>query len=302
MQVETRWLKPQSGRRAQQDPALLRWSLIAAAIGTIAVLVIVPVANIFARAFRDGLGAYWGYLTKDPDTHHAILLTLLVAPTAVAANVLFGVAAAWAITRFRFPGRTILTTMIDLPFAISPVVVGLSFMLLFGRQGYFGPWLKDHGIQIVFAWPGIVLATAFVTVPFVARELLPVMEAIGSDEEVAAVSLGASGWQMFWRITVPNIKWGLLYGVILCSARAVGEFGAVSVVSGRIAGQTDTIPLHIEKLFNSNNSKAETAAFALASVLTLLALVTLGLKVILERKTGQEIESAISAKTDQVAE
>lgn len=299
MQVEKHWLRPQSGKRAQQDPAILRWGLIAAAVGVIGVLIIAPVANIFAQAFRDGAGAYWDYLTKDPDTHHAIMLTLLVAPTAVAANVVFGVAAAWAITRFRFPGRTVLTTMIDLPFAISPVVVGLTFMLLFGRQGYFGPWLQAHGTKIVFAWPGIVLATMFVTLPFVARELIPVMEAIGADEETAAVSLGANGWQMFWRITVPNIKWGLLYGVILCSARAIGEFGAVHVVSGHIAGQTDTVPLRIEKLFQAYPN---TGAYALASVLTLLALITLGLKVILERKTGQEIESAVAAKTDQVAE
>jgi sulfate transport system permease protein len=227
-----------------------------------------------------------------------VLLTLCVAPIAVVANVLFGVAAAWAITRFRFPGRTLLTTTIDLPFAVSPVVVGLAFMLLFGRQGYFGPWLSAHDIKIVFAWPGIVLATAFVTVPFVARELIPVMEAIGADEETAAVSLGASGWQMFWRVTVPNIKWGLLYGVILCSARAVGEFGAVHVVSGHIAGQTDTVPLRIEKLFQAYPN---TGSYALASLLTLLALVTLALKIFLERKTQQEIESATAGDADQVS-
>src|SRR5262245_66385456 len=222
MQVETQWLRPhRAGHRMQQEPALLRWGLIAAAIAVITILIIVPVVNVFAQAFAGGWQAYWQYLTADPDTKHAILLTLFVAPIAVAGNVLFGVAAAWAITRFKFPGRTILTTVIDLPFAISPVVVGLTFMLLFGRQGYFGPWLQEHGIKIVFAWPGIVLATAFVTVPFVARELIPVMQAIGSDEETAAISLGASGWQMFWRVTVPNVKWGLLYGVILCSARAI---------------------------------------------------------------------------------
>jgi sulfate transport system permease protein len=300
MQVETQWLKPRTpGRRAQQEPALLRWGLIAAAIAVITVLIIVPVVNVFAQAFAGGWRAYWSYLTEDADTQHAIMLTLFVAPIAVAGNVLFGVAAAWAITRFRFPGRTILTTMIDLPFAISPVVVGLTFMLLFGRQGYFGPWLMDHGIKIVFAWPGIVLATMFVTVPFVARELIPVMEAIGSDEETAAVSLGASGWQMFWRVTVPNIKWGLLYGVILCSARAIGEFGAVRVVSGGVGGQTDTVPLRIAKLFEAYPN---TGSYALASVLTLLALVTLVLKVLLERKTRQEIEEATAGETDQVTE
>jgi sulfate transport system permease protein len=299
MQVETPRSRPQTSHRtAQQEPALLRWALIGAATLAISILVIVPVANVFAQAFSEGAGAYWKYLTADPDTHHAILLTLFVAPTAVVANVVFGVAAAWAITRFRFPGRTILTTMIDLPFAISPVVVGLTFMLLFGRQGYFGPWLSAHAIKIVFAWPGIILATAFVTVPFVARELIPVMEAIGADEETAAVSLGASGWQMFWRVTLPNIKWGLLYGVILCSARAIGEFGAVHVVSGHIAGQTDTVPLRIEKLFQAYPN---TGSYALASLLTFLALVTLALKIFLERKTQQEIESATWADGEQVS-
>jgi sulfate transport system permease protein len=299
MQVETQWLKPHTaGRRGQQEPALLRWTLIALAVAVITVLIVIPVANVFAQALAGGAKAYWRYLTANADTHHAIMLTLFVAPIAVAGNVVFGVAAAWAITRFRFPGRTFLTTLIDLPFAVSPVVVGLAFMLLFGRQGYLGPWLQEHAIKIVFAWPGIVLATAFVTVPFVARELIPVMEAIGSDEETAAVSLGASGWQMFWRVTVPNVKWGLLYGVILCSARAIGEFGAVHVVSGHIGGQTDTVPLRIEKLFQAYPN---TGSYALASLLTFLALITLALKVFLERKTRQEIESATAATTDQVS-
>lgn len=300
MQVETHWLRPQDPqRRAQQDPALLRWGLIGAAVAAIVLLVVIPVANVFVQAFGDGLGAYWRYLTGDPDTRHAIMLTLIVAPVAVAANVLFGVAAAWAITRFHFRGRTLLTTLIDLPFAVSPVVVGLTFMLLFGQQGYFGPWLREHGAKIVFAWPGIVLATAFVTVPFVARELVPVMEAIGSDEEIAAVSLGASGWQMFWQVTVPNVKWGLLYGVILCNARAVGEFGAVYVVSGHIAGQTDTIPLRIEKLFQAYPN---TGSYAVASMLTFLALVTLVVKAVLERKTRQEIESVVAMETEEELE
>jgi sulfate transport system permease protein len=300
MRSETRWLKPYNPQRnAQEDPLILRWGLIAAAVSVVAVLVIVPAVNVFVHAFGAGIGGYWRNLAGDPDTRHAIMLTLTVAPLAVTANVVFGVAAAWAITRFQFPGRTLLTTLIDLPFAVSPVVVGLAFMLLFGRQGYFGPWLKEHGVQIVFAWPGIVLATMFVTVPFVARELIPVMQAIGSDEETAALSLGASGWQMFWRVTVPNIKWGLLYGIILCNARAMGEYGAVYVVSGHIAGQTDTMPLRVEKLFQEYNTPG---SFAVASVLTFLALVTLAIKVVLERKTRDEIASAGAMKTEQVSE
>ncbi len=294
MQVESQWLKPQQpGRRTQQDPAFLRWSLIAAALAVIAVLVIIPVISIFAQAFGKGWNVYWRSLTSDPDTWHAIKLTAFVAPIAVLANVTFGIAASWAITRFRFPGRTLLTTLIDLPFAVSPVVAGLMITLLFGRRGYFGPWLLDHGIQILFSWPAIILATTFVTFPFVARELIPVMDALGSDEETAAVSLGASGWQMFWRVTVPNIKWGLLYGVILCSARAIGEFGAVYVVSGHIAGQTDTVPIRIEKLYQEYNNAA---AFAVASLLTLLALVTLGIKVVLEGKTRQELADAAAVQ------
>jgi len=208
-----------------------------------------------------------------------------VAPLAVAANLIFGVAAAWVVARFRFPGRTLLISLIDLPFSVSPVVAGLVFVLLFGLQGYFGPWLREHNIKIIFATPGLVLATAFVTLPFVARELIPVMEAVGAEEEMAALSLGASGWQMFWKVTVPNIKWGLLYGVILCNARAMGEFGAVYVVSGHIAGRTDTIPLRVEKLFQEYNTPG---SFAVASVLTLLALVTLVLKVGLERKVAHQ--------------
>jgi sulfate transport system permease protein len=250
------------------------------------------------QALEKGLGGYWRNLTGDPDTRHAIMLTLFVAPVAVVANILFGVAAAWAITRFHFPGRTLLTTLIDLPFAVSPVVAGLMFVLLFGQTGYFGQWLQAHGIKIIFAWPGLVLATTFVTIPFVARELIPVMQAIGSDEETAAVSLGASGWQMFWRVTVPNIKWGLLYGVILCNARAMGEFGAVYVVSGHIAGETDTMPLRVEKL---NQEYSNSGSFAVASVLTFLALVTLAIKVVLERKTRQGIESAAATDTEQVS-
>ncbi|HEV3081082.1 MAG TPA: sulfate ABC transporter permease subunit CysW [Gemmataceae bacterium] len=272
--------------RVTQDPLYVRCILIAVAVGIITLFVIIPLLNVFWNAFAGGAGAYWAMLVDDPDTRHAILLTLTVAPVAVLVNVVFGVAAAWTIARFRFPGRTLLVTLIDVPFSVSPVVAGLIFVLLFGLQGYFGPWLREHGYRIIFATPGLILVTCFVTLPFVARELIPVMEALGAEEEVAALSLGANGWQMFWHITLPNIQWGLLYGVILCNARAMGEFGAVYVVSGHIAGQTDTMPLRVEKLFQEYNSPG---SFAVASVLTSLALVTLLLKVILERKARQEM-------------
>jgi sulfate/thiosulfate transport system permease protein len=249
------------------DPAWVRWSLTLLALFIMTVLVIIPVIAVFYQA----------------------LLTLIVAPCAVAMNLVFGIAAAWAIARFRFRGRTLLITLIDIPFSISPVVVGLMFVLLFGMGGFFGPWLRHHGAQILFATPGLILATTFVTLPFVARELIPLMEAIGPDEELAALSLGASGRQIFWRITLPNIRWGVLYGVILCNARAMGEFGAVYVVSGHIAGETNTMPLQIEQLFQGFNS---TGAFAVASVLTLLAAVTLLLKVIVEQKARQTIKAA----------
>jgi len=246
----------------------------------VGLLIVVPVVSVFVGAFADGARAYWGALTGDPDTVHAIFLTLLVAPTAVAANLVFGIAAAWTIARFRFPGRTLLLTLIDLPFSVSPVVAGLIFVLIFGLQGYLGPWLREHGIRIMFATPGLILVTIFVTLPFIARELIPVMQANGPEEELAAVSLGANGWQLFWRITLPNIKWGLLYGLIICNARAMGEFGAVYVVSGHISGRTDTIPLRVEKLFQDGDMSA---SFAVASVLTMLALGTLLTKTILER-------------------
>lgn len=267
-------------RRAAEDPPLVRWTLTFLAVAIITLLIIVPVANVFYQAFGDGIAAYWAALV-DPPNLDAVLTTLTVVPIAVLANTVFGVAAAWAIAKFQFPGRTFLITLIDLPFAVSPVVAGLVFMLLFGLQGYLGPWLREHDIDIVFALPGLVLATSFVTFPFVARELIPVMEAIGSDEELAALSLGASGWQMFWMITLPSIKWGLLYGLILCNARAMGEYGAVYVVSGRIIGETQTIPLRVNQLYENNQT---TASFALASVLTMLALVTLVIKVGLERR------------------
>jgi sulfate transport system permease protein len=259
------------------------------AVAVVGILIVVPVIHVFHAALVGGVKVYWHNLVGDADTRHAILLTLSVAPVAVGLNLVFGVAAAWAIARFRFPGRTLLITLIDLPFSVSPVVAGLVFVLIFGLQGYLGSWLREHDIKIIFAWPGLILATTFVTLPFVARELIPVMEAIGSDEELAALSLGATGWQMFGWITLPNIKWGLLYGVILCNARAMGEFGAVYVVSGHITGQTDTIPLRVEKLFQEYNM---TGSFAVASLLTLLALVTLVVKVGLEGKRAEVSDAA----------
>jgi len=275
--------------RAHEDPAWVRWTLVGTAVLVMTLLVLVPLVNVFVQAFSAGVPAYWENLFEDGDTFHSILLTLAVAPIAVGLNVIFGLAAAWAIARFNFPGRTLLTAVIDLPFTVSPVVVGLFLLLLFGRQGFLGPWLQEHDIQIVFAYPGLVLATAFVTFPVVARELIPLMEALGSDGEVAAVSLGARSWQLFRRITMPNIKWGLLYGIILCNARAMGEFGAVFVVSGHIAGKTDTMPLRVEKLFQEYNMPG---AFAVASVLALLALVTLLVKTALEAKTRRELAEA----------
>ena len=331
---------------SEQDPAWVRWSLTLAAVAVVGVLIVIPVLQVFVGALANGVGAYWQNLFADPDTRHSILLTLTVVPLALIANLVFGVAAAWAIARFRFPGRTVLTALIDLPFSVSPVVAGLMFVLIFGLQGYLGPflrrdgyavmpyltslvgagvfavvfrltrptrprarrsrplpagflgslavfavlffaqqyfevWPRDQSLKIIFATPGLVLATAFVTFPFVARELIPVMEAIGDDEEMAAVSLGASGWHMFWRVTVPNIKWGLAYGIILCNARAMGEFGAVYVVSGHIAGQTDTMPLRVEKLFQEYNLPG---SFAVASLLTLLAILTLLVKTGLETR------------------
>jgi len=277
-------------RRAQEDPWLVRWTLVTIAAAVMAVLVVVPLANVFYEALARGPQAYWNSLVGDADTLSAILLTLRVAPLAVLANVVFGLAAAWAIARFRFPGRTLLIAMIDLPFAVSPVVAGLIFVLIFGLQGYLGPWLREHDIKIIFATPGLILATAFVTFPFVARELIPLMEAIGAEEETAAVSLGARAWQIFRRITLPNIKWGLLYGIILCNARAMGEFGAVYVVSGHIGGQTDTMPLRVEKLFQEYNTAG---SYALASLLSSLALVTLLVKTALEWQTRHELRSRL---------
>jgi sulfate transport system permease protein len=276
-------------QRAHDDPPWVRRTLIGLALTIMIALVVVPLVNVFVEAFADGAAAYWHNLVDDPDTLHSIKLTLMVAPVAVILNLIFGIAAAWAIARFRFPGRTLLTALIDLPFTVSPVVVGLFLILLFGLQGYFGHWLRDHDIKIIFAYPGLVIATCFVTFPVIARELIPLMEALGSEEEVAAVSLGARGWQLFTLITLPSIKWGLLYGVILCNARAMGEFGAVFVVSGHIAGKTDTMPLRVEKLFQEYNMPG---SFAVASVLAMLALVTLLVKTSLEWKTRRDLEEA----------
>jgi sulfate transport system permease protein len=278
---------PRVPLRAHEDPPWVRRLLIGAAVTVMVAFVVVPLVNVFVEAFADGPRAYWANLVGDPDTFHSILLTLMVAPAAVILNLVFGLAAAWAIARFRFPGRAFLTALIDLPFTVSPVVVGLFLLLLFGRQGFFGPWLQEHDVKIVFAFPGLVIATAFVTFPVVARELIPVMEAIGAEEEIAGVSLGARGWQVFRMITLPNIKWALLYGVILSNARAMGEFGAVFVVSGHIAGKTDTMPLRIEKLFQEYNLPG---SFTVASVLSLLALVTLLVKTALEWKTRRDLE------------
>jgi sulfate/thiosulfate transport system permease protein len=273
-------MKPETPRRAHDDPRWVRWTLTLCAVAIVGILVIVPVVHVFTVALGSGLAAYGNALVGDPDTRTAVVLTLIVVPVAVLANLVFGLAAAWTIARFRFPGRTLLVTLIDLPFSVSPVVAGLIFVLLFGLQGYFGGWLRAHDIKIIFATPGLILVTTFVTLPFIARELIPILEAIGPEEEMAALSLGASGWQMLWHVTLPNIKWGILYGLILCNARAMGEFGAVYVVSGRIAGQTLTIPLRVEQLFQEYHL---TESFALASVLTLLALATLVLKVVLQR-------------------
>jgi sulfate transport system permease protein len=273
--------------RAHEDPPAVRRMLIGLAIAVMMFLVVIPLALVFMEAFSRGLGVYWDNLWHDPDTLHSIKLTLMVAPVAVLLNLIFGLAAAWAIARFRFPGRALLTAMIDLPFTVSPVVVGLFLLLLFGLQGFFGPWLREHDVRIVFAYPGLVLATVFVTFPVVARELIPLMEALGAEEEVAGVSLGARPWQLLRLITLPNVFWGILYGVILCNARAMGEFGAVFVVSGHIAGKTDTMPLRVEKLFQEYNMPG---AFAVASVLAMLALVTLLVKTTLEWKTRRDLE------------
>jgi len=266
------------------EPAWMRTILLGMALLFLLCFLVLPLAAVFTEALRRGLGAYLASF-RDPAAMSAIRLTLLAAGIAVPANLVFGLAASWGIARFKFPGRNLLVTLIDLPFAVSPVISGLIYVLLFGMQGALGPWLAQHNIQIIFAVPGIVLATVFVTFPFVARELIPLMQEQGSEEEEAALLLGASGWQPFWRVTLPNIKWGLLSGVILCNARAMGEFGAVSVVSGHIRGKTNTVPLHVEILYNEYNF---VGAFAVASLLALLALLTLVIKSALEWKIRAE--------------
>ncbi|EMN1931429.1 sulfate ABC transporter permease subunit CysW [Burkholderia ambifaria] len=270
------------------ESRVVRWLLTGIALAFLAFFLVVPLAAVFFEALRKGVGFYLESLA-DPDAWSAIKLTLTVAVIAVPLNLVFGVCASWAIAKFEFRGKALLTTLIDLPFSVSPVISGLVYVLLFGAQGWLGPWLQNHDVQIIFAVPGIVLATIFVTFPFVARELIPLMQAQGTDEEEAARVLGASGWQIFRRVTLPNVKWGLLYGVILCNARAMGEFGAVSVVSGHIRGVTDTMPLHVEILYNEYNFAA---AFAVASVLALLALVTLALKLLAERHLAAELAGA----------
>ncbi|HTD04295.1 sulfate ABC transporter permease subunit CysW [Undibacterium sp.] len=268
---------------ATLEPRWVRALLITVGLAFLTLFLFVPLAAVFAEAFKKGWRVYLAAITED-DALSAIRLTLIAAGIAVPLNLVFGVAAAWAIAKFEFRGKSVLLTLIDLPFSVSPVISGLIYVLLFGAQGWFGEWLRDHEIKILFAVPGIVLATVFVTFPFVARELIPLMESQGSEEEEAALVLGASGWRTFWHVTLPNVKWGLLYGVILCNARAMGEFGAVSVVSGHIRGETNTLPLQVEILYNEYNF---TAAFAVASLLTLLALLTLALKALVEWRTNE---------------
>ncbi len=265
------------------EPAWIRISLIVVALLFLTLFLFVPLVAVFAEAFKKGWLAYLAAIT-DPDAVSAIKLTLIAAGIAVPLNLVFGIAASWAIAKFEFRGKSVLLTLIDLPFSVSPVISGLIYVLMFGAQGWFGPWLQQHDIKILFAVPGIVLATVFITFPFVARELIPLMQSQGTEEEEAALVLGASGWNTFRRVTLPNIKWGLLYGVILCNARAMGEFGAVSVVSGHIRGETNTMPLQVEILYNEYNFAA---AFAIASLLALLALVTLAIKSVIEWRLHQ---------------
>jgi sulfate transport system permease protein len=273
------------GAGVRADPWLMRFAIMTLAFAFLGLFIVLPLLNVFVQALSKGWQAYWSAINT-PDALAAVYLTLLAAAISVALNLVFGVTAAWAISKFEFRGRSLLITVIDLPFAVSPVIAGLVFVLLFGLQGYFGPWLQDHDIRIVFALPGIVLATVFVTFPFVARELIPLMREQGTQDEEAALSLGASGLRTFFRVTLPNVKWALLYGVLLCNARAMGEFGAVSVVSGHVRGETNTMPLHIEILYNEYQF---TAAFAVASLLALLALVTLVAKVVVEQRSSQHL-------------
>jgi len=267
------------------ESPVIRFVLISVALIFLFLFLVLPLATVFTEALSKGLNAYLAAL-REPDAVSAIKLTLLTALVAVPFNLLFGIAAAWCISKYEFPGKSLLTTLIDLPFSVSPVVAGLIYVLIFGAQGWFGPWFEASGIKVIFAIPGIILATIFVTFPFIARELIPLMQAQGSDEEQAAIVLGASGWQTFWYVTLPNIKWGLIYGVILCNARAMGEFGAVSVVSGHIRGETNTMPLQVEILYNEYQS---VAAFSVASLLALLALLTLVIKSAFEWQHSKEM-------------
>ena len=282
-------------RAGTTEPAWVKVTLIALALAFVLLFLVLPLAAVFTEALRKGADAYWEAL-REPDAWSSIQLTLITAAIAVPLNLVFGVAAAWAIAKYEFRGKAFLTTLVDLPFSVSPVVAGLVYVLMFGAQGWFGPWLMAHDVKIIFAVPGIVLATVFVTFPFIARELIPLMQAQGNDEEQAAVVLGASGWQTFWYVTLPNIRWGLIYGVILCNARAMGEFGAVSVVSGHIRGQTNTLPLHVEVLYNEYQS---VAAFAVASLLALLALVTLVLKSVVQWRHERAMAAAADAPPER---
>jgi sulfate/thiosulfate transport system permease protein len=277
-----------SARSGTSEAAWVRYTLITVALLFVLLFLVLPLAAVFTEALRKGFGAYLAAL-QEPDAWSAIELTLITAAIAVPLNLVFGVAAAWAIAKYEFRGKAFLTTLVDLPFSVSPVVAGLMYVLIFGAQGWLGPWLQAHDIKIIFAVPGMVLATVFVTFPFIARELIPLMQAQGNDEEQAAIVLGATGWQTFWYVTLPNIKWGLIYGVILCNARAMGEFGAVSVVSGHIRGQTNTLPLHVEILYNEYQS---VAAFAVASLLAILALVTLAIKSVAGWRHEAEMKAA----------
>jgi len=274
---------PSRRERAREEPRWVRAALLLVALAYVALLLGLPLATVFIEAFSQGLSVFVAAISE-PDARAAIALTLLVAAICVPLNAIFGVAAAWAIAKFEFRGKSTLITLIDLPFAVSPVISGLIFVLMFGLQGWFGHWLRDHDVKIIFAVPGIVLATLFITFPFVARELIPLMQEQGTEEEEAAASLGAGGWQTFWRVTLPNVRFGLLFGIVLLNARAMGEFGAVSVVSGHIRGQTNTLPLHIEILYNEYQTAS---AFAVASLLALLALVTLAAKSALEWRLGR---------------
>ena len=284
-----------SSRAGTTEPTWVRYTLTAVALGFMFLFLVLPLAAVFTEALRKGVDAYWEAL-KEPYAWSSIQLTLITAAIAVPLNLVFGVSAAWAVAKYEFRGKAFLTTLVDLPFSVSPVVAGLIYVLMFGAQGWFGPWLIAHDIKIIFAVPGIVLATVFVTFPFIARELIPLMQAQGNEEEQAAIVLGATGWQTFWYVTLPNIKWGLIYGVILCNARAMGEFGAVSVVSGHIRGQTNTLPLHVEVLYNEYQS---VAAFAVASLLALLALVTLVIKSVVQWRHERDMKAAADAPPER---